>query len=629
MTLRGVLPAFLLTLGLAGAQQPAAPLLFQAIQTADTTGVSNLLRRGVNPNAKDADGTPAVMEAILYADADSLRLLLDYGASPNAVNGDGATALMWAIPNVEMVKLLLAHGADVNARSTNLQRTPLLVAASYPGSVEVLRLLAAKGADLHASDRAGASALTLASFYSDLDAVRFLVENGSDVNDVDPVSFKRHYMPSTDYLISKGAKIPPAALTIAAGWLQPQFIEKWIEMGADANAQANAFKRTPLITAASSEGSSLATLKLLLDKGADPNAEDIDGERPLDWAMYRKDEIRIRLLKEHGAKPGTGPRQQTFPPPEGIPDARTSLARSVSLLLPSAPVVFQKRGCITCHNQSMPQQVAAAARAKGIAVDEQLASKNLQQIVTVYRSAADAAMQGVEPAGRALTIGYIMMALADEHHPLDRITAPFTHLVAASQMPDGSWIDEGISRPPIEHSEISITAMAVRTLTLYPIAGRKAELAEKLRRARTWLLAAQPQSAEERGMRLMGLVWSNAPPPDVRLAVRQVVTMQHADGGWSQLPQLDADAYATGISLYALHQAGVAATEDVYKKGVTFLLKNQYKDGSWFVKTRSFPVQPHMDSGYPFGFNQWISAAGASWASLAIAYTLPDARTIH
>jgi len=52
-------------------------------------------------------------------------------------------------------------------------------------------------------------------------------------------------------------------------------------------------------------------------------------------------------------------------------------------------------------------------------------------------------------------------------------------------------------------------------------------------------------------------------------------------------------------------------------------LKNQYKDGSWFVKTRSFPVQPQFESGYPFGYNQWISAAAASWASLAIAYTLP------
>jgi len=101
MTLRVALPAFLFTLGLAGAQQPAVPLLFQATRNADTAALKDVLRRGVNPNEKDADGTPALMEAILYADADSLRLLLDHGASANAVNGDGATALIWAIPNVE------------------------------------------------------------------------------------------------------------------------------------------------------------------------------------------------------------------------------------------------------------------------------------------------------------------------------------------------------------------------------------------------------------------------------------------------------------------------------------------------------------------------------------------------
>jgi ankyrin repeat protein len=572
------------------------------------------------------------MAATLYAGADSVKLLLDMGANPNAPDAAGATPLMWAVPDLAKVKLLIAYGADVNARSTNLRRTPLLVAASYPGSVEVLRLLASKGADLHAKDKAGASALSLASYYSDIDAVRFLVETGSDVQEMAPPPsakidspFRRHYLPSTEYLISKGAKIPQNVLTFSASWLQPKMIERWIEMGADVNASDNVFKRTPLISAASSEGAGPATLKLLLEKGADPNAQDIDGERALDWAMYRKDDKKIEVLKQYDARPGSGPRQQTFPPPEGIPDARTSLSRSIGLLLPSAPVVFQKRACITCHNQSMPQQVAVAARAKGIAVDEELASKNLQQILAVYKPAAEAAMQGVEPAGRALTIGYIIMALADEHHPLDKTTAPFAHLVAATQMADGSWIDEGISRPPIEHSEISITAMAVRVLTLYPIAGRKTELAEKLRRARTWLLAAQPQSAEERSMRLMGLVWSNASRADVQAAVRNVLTEQRSDGGWSQLPQLNPDAYATGISLYALHQAGVPATDDAYKNGVTFLLKNQYRDGSWFVKTRSFPVQPHFDSGYPFGFNQWISAAGASWASLAIAYTLPDA----
>lgn len=45
---------------------------------------------------------------------------------------------------------------------------------------------------------------------------------------------------------------------------------------------------------------------------------------------------------------------------------------------------------------------------------------------------------------------------------------------------------------------------------------------------------------------------------------------------------------------------------------------------AWFVKTRAYPVQPYFESGYPFGRNQWISAAGAGWASLAIANTLPD-----
>jgi ankyrin repeat protein len=633
---RGLLLASLFTVGLLRAEPPAAATLFQAIQGADTAAVKGLLRRGVDPNAQDADGTSALMAATLYASADCIKLLLDAGANPNATNATGATPLMWAVPDLAKVKLLISHGADVNARSTNLQRTPLLIAARYPASIEVLRLLLDKGADLHAKDTNGASALSLATTYADVEVVRFLVENGINVKELGTGvfggsvgSYTRHHLPTTEYLASKGVKIDTAALTIASGWLDPTVIEKWIEMGADVNARVRGFNRTPLITAASSEGAGPATLKLLLDKGADANAEDIDGERALDWAMYRQDQRKIAVLEQYGAKPGSGPRHQAYPAPEGIADAQTSLSQSVSLLLPPAPVVFRNRGCITCHSQSMPQQVAAAARAKGVAINEELASNNLKQILAVFKPAAEAAMQGNEPAGRALTIGYIMMALADEHHPLDKITAPFTHLVAASQMPDGSWIDEGISRPPMEHSEISITAMAVRTLTLYPIAGRKEQLAEKLQRARAWLQAAQAKSAEERSMRLMGLVWTKASRGDVHSAVREILAQQRPDGGWSQLSQLDPDAYATGISLYALHQADISVTGDAYRKGVAFLLKNQHKDGSWFVKTRSYPVQPYLDSGYPYGFNQWISAAGASWASLAIAYTLPDAGPIQ
>jgi len=72
------------------------------------------------------------MAAVLYSSIDGVRLLLERGADPNATNKAGATALMWAVPDLAKSRLLIASGADVNARSKNAQRTPLLVAASYP-----------------------------------------------------------------------------------------------------------------------------------------------------------------------------------------------------------------------------------------------------------------------------------------------------------------------------------------------------------------------------------------------------------------------------------------------------------------------------------------------------------------
>jgi hypothetical protein len=110
----------------------------------------------------------------------------------------------------------------------------------------------------------------------------------------------------------------------------------------------------------------------------------------------------------------------------------------------------------------------------------------------------------------------------------------------------------------------------------------------------------------------------------VDAAIRDIRSRQEASGGWSQFGRTEPDAYATGLSLYALHLAGMRPTDDVYRKGVTFLLKTQYTDGAWLVKTHAFPVQRYFESGFPFGRHQWISAAGTSWATLAIAQTLPD-----
>ena len=123
----------------------------------------------------------------------------------------------------------------------------------------------------------------------------------------------------------------------------------------------------------------------------------------------------------------------------------------------------------------------------------------------------------------------------------------------------------------------------------------------------------------------MGLVWTDAPRSRVQAAIQEIRDRQEAGGGWSQFGRTPPDAYATGLSLYALHVAGVAPTDDTYKKGVSFLLGSQYQDGTWLVKTHAFPVQRYFESGFPYGRHQWISMAGTSWASLAIAQTLPDA----
>jgi len=304
-----------------------------------------------------------------------------------------------------------------------------------------------------------------------------------------------------------------------------------------------------------------------------------------------------------------------------------SLTKSVARVLEVAPKFREQNSarCISCHHNALPALAAAAVRQKGIAVDENQARKNLDDILTFFKLNAPRMMLG-DPAvgGEALTVGYAQLALSANGHPLDRVTATMTHWVLARQMPDGRWLGNGLNRPPSEYSIVSHTAIAAGGLVAYPLPGRRKDVDEALRKARQWLLATDPKSAEERAMRLMGLVWTKAPRPDVAAAIKAVRSTQEAGGGWSQFARTDADAYATGLSLYALHVAGVPATDAAYRNGVAFLLRTQYQDGPWLVKTHSFPVQRYFESGFPFGRHQWISTAGTSWASLAIAQTLPD-----
>src|SRR5882757_8818807 len=78
---------------------------------------------------RNEDGWTPLMRAAAYGTAAEVRELLKKGSDPNAKNASGATALLFAITDEAKVRALLDKGADVNIQ-TRQGRTPLHAAAS-------------------------------------------------------------------------------------------------------------------------------------------------------------------------------------------------------------------------------------------------------------------------------------------------------------------------------------------------------------------------------------------------------------------------------------------------------------------------------------------------------------------
>lgn len=129
-------------------------------------------------------------------------------------------------------------------------------------------------------------------------------------------------------------------------------------------------------------------------------------------------------------------------------------------------------------------------------------------------------------------------------------------------------------------------------------------------------------------MILLGLHWSNAGSDDLQKASESLLSKQRPDGGWAGNPNLASDAYSTGKALYALHENRIYFQKPAYQRGIDFLLRTRHADGTWYVRSRAPKVQPYFESGFPYGDDQWISAAGTAWASTALATTV-DSRNVQ
>ncbi len=612
---------------------PTAKAFLGVIRTGDVRLVRRMLADPSLANAKDRYGSTALMHAAHFAGAECFKLLLERGADPNARDRDGATALMWAARDIEKVRLLVERGSDVNARSSQ-GRTPLVIASAYAGNSEVVRFLLRAGAG--AKDTKGRTALQLAARTRDLDLLKTLVDSAQDVNapqtgeeSLDSAIVEAAVTadaPAVRLLLERGAKGKSLdqALVVAAVHGSTEIVRMLVAKGADPNAQLenDLFPQRPLIAAAYSDSLNADVVRFLLEHGADPTVKDARGKTPLDYARERGRTRVVGLLS--GAETAASIERRPGPS-DRIPPVRQAAQRSLTLLQSSGPT-FSSRGggvCAACHQQSVASLAVGMARTRGLYVDDETARKQLQVPARELESYRGDFLQRVAIPGSTHRIGYLLLGMHAEGYPADEITDAAAIEVAGLQTADGSW-DSFAHRPPSEESDFSATAICARVLQLYGPPGLKTETARRIDAARRWLVQAKPESHQDHTFRLLGLKWTGGDPEAVAAAVQELLELQREDGGWGQLPGLATDSYATGLSLYALHEGGaLAPSSDDYRRGVKFLLETQRDDGSWHVRSRSYKFQPFFESGFPHGHDQWISAAGTSWAAMALMAALP------
>jgi ankyrin repeat protein len=286
--------------------------LLQASRTGAAPVIQALLRAGADPKQTHPEGETALMAASYSGNIESVKLLLEAGADVNAVDQyQKQTALMWAATEGHgpVVQALLAAGADPNVKAhvTSLTErkhadhptggfTALMFAARN-GHDDVVRTLVKGGADPKVTNGDGATATIVAIVNDRFDLAATLVELGADANDGSLYFAVDMHDATTDMRARDGSRLRadfPNKLTAL------DLVKLLLDRGADPNkpfvGQLHSYSlccgeevnSSPFFRAA--VASDVEVLKLMVAKGAE-----------IEWSP-----TEVKKEKKEGAAGGGG-----------------------------------------------------------------------------------------------------------------------------------------------------------------------------------------------------------------------------------------------------------------------------------------------------------------------------------
>lgn len=264
-----------------------------ACKEGPTDTVCLLLERGAEINAIPESGNNVLHDAVSRKDVGLVEFLISRGADTEVQNHRGNTPLIVAakIGACEVIEILLQHRANINGvGQTHLSdmfafSSPLST-ATMTRNYSAIKLLLERGAKADQKDMYKRTALYWALNFGNLDIIELFVDFGADLNTVDDRG-------DTPLLIS------------LEGRRDPEVVQLLLDRGVDVRIQ-NIRGSTALSALLNQECSNSldpwkgitwpdlhAFVRILLDAGADPTAQDKFRKTPLDYAQKWRSKISV------------------------------------------------------------------------------------------------------------------------------------------------------------------------------------------------------------------------------------------------------------------------------------------------------------------------------------------------